>query len=174
MIDLTQYGYPRELIDPPDGMPARVVAAHRGAVEVICPEGQVWAKLKGSAVREGESYPAVGDYVVMRYNPSGESLITRVLERRSKFARSDYSGHAAGYVKTIREQVVAANFDWVLIMASLNYDLNVRRIERYIAQARESGGKPCVVLTKSDLVEDYQKQLSRSALLGDTSRACSE
>ena len=51
----------------------------------------------------------------------------------SKFPRTDYSGHAAGYVKNIAEQVVASNFDYVFILSSLNQEFNMRRLERYAA-----------------------------------------
>jgi ribosome biogenesis GTPase len=53
-------------------------------------------------------------------------------------------------------QVVAANIDVVLLTASLNADLNVRRIERYLATALESGATPVIVLTKADTCEDAQ------------------
>lgn len=54
---------------------------------------------------------------------------------------------------------MSANFDYVFIMASLNNDFNVKRIERYLATAWQSGGTPVVILTKADLVADYSTQL---------------
>jgi ribosome biogenesis GTPase len=96
---------------------------------------------------------------LIKYNEHGDSIITKVFERKSKFSRPNYSGHAAGYVKTVLEQVVAANFDYVFIMASLNYDFNINRIQRYLTAAWQSGGTPVVILTKADLVEDYTPQL---------------
>ena len=58
------------------------------------------------------------------------------------------------------EQVVATNFDYVFILSSLNWDFNVTRIMRYLTQARQSGGQPVVILTKADLVEDYNLLLA--------------
>jgi ribosome biogenesis GTPase len=55
-------------------------------------------------------------------------------------------------VKTILEQVVAANFDYVFIMSSLNGDFNVNRFVRYLTQARQSGGQPVILLSKADLL----------------------
>jgi len=52
------------------------------------------------------------------------------------------------------EQVVAANFDLVLIVTSLNRDFNPRRLERYLAAARQSGARAAIALTKSDLCAD--------------------
>jgi ribosome biogenesis GTPase len=45
---------------------------------------------------------------------------------------------------------VAANADFALLVSSLNGDLNLRRIERYLAAAWESGASPVIVLTKAD------------------------
>jgi ribosome biogenesis GTPase len=71
------------------------------------------------------------------------------LPRRSAFVRKAVgSGRAA--------QVVAANVDVVFLVASLNGDLDARRIERYLARAWESGASPVVVLTKADLCHDRE------------------
>jgi ribosome biogenesis GTPase len=130
--------------------------------KVISEYGESNAKLKGSLYNLAEyaqDFPAVGDFVLIRYNELGDSQINKVLPRKSKFSRPNYSGHGVGYVKTILEQVVAANFDYVFILASLNFDFNINRILRYITVAWESGGIPVVILTKADLVEDYVPQL---------------
>ncbi len=164
MIDLTQYGFPVELLNDKDVMPARVTAVHRGACEMVCPQGIVRAQLRGTALRESEErgmYPATGDYAYIQYNPSGDSQIIKLLDRKSKFARNNFMGHLAQYAKSIMEQVVAANFEYVLITASLNYDFNTRRIERYLALARQSGGAPIIVLTKADLVDGWEAQQNK-------------
>ena len=54
-----------------------------------------------------------------------------------------------------KEQVVATNFDYVFIITSLNHDFNIKKIERYLASAWQSGGTPIIILTKSDLCHDY-------------------
>ena len=101
-------------------------------------------------------FPCVGDFVLLKPNDSGVSRITQLLPRHSKFSRADLSGHAAGYAKTVLEQVVAANFETVFILSSLNYDFNLSRIQRYLTQARQSGADPVVVLTKADLADDIE------------------
>ncbi len=141
---------------------ARVIAVHRELYKVVSGYGEGNARLKGSlynSVTSAEDLPAVGDFVLIKYNPQGDSQVVKICERKSKFSRPDYSGHARGYVKTILEQVVAANFDYVFIIASLNYDFNINRILRYVTVAWESGGTPVILLTKADLVEDYTEQL---------------
>lgn len=165
MIDLRNYGYTEQYQteEMPEGcIPGRVTEVHRELFKVITEFGECNARMKGSFYNKAdtaEDFPAVGDFVILRYNEIGDSQITKICPRRSKFSRPDYSGHAAGYVKTILEQVVAANFDYVFILASLNYDFNINRILRYITVAWESGGTPVVLLTKADLVEDYTEQL---------------
>ncbi len=167
MIDLKNYGYTTDyeaIENIEDGISARVTEVHRELYKVVCSYGECSARVKGTFYNEtntADDFPAVGDFVLMKYNTMGESQIVKVYPRKSKFSRPDYSGHATGYVKTIREQVVAANFDYVFILSSLNYDFNVNRIMRYVTVAWESGGTPVVLLTKRDLSEDYEEQLKK-------------
>ena len=55
--------------------------------------------------------------------------------------------------------MVAANFDYVFLMQSLNHDFNPKRLERYLTLAWQSGAVPVVVLTKLDLVDDPYEQI---------------
>ena len=167
MIDLMKYGFNERYeieVNMEGCIPARITEVHREMYKVVTAQGESNAKLKGSLYNstvKAEDFPAVGDFVFLRYNELGDSQIVKVCPRKSKFSRPDYSGHGAGYVKTILEQVVAANFDYVFILASLNYDFNMNRILRYITVAWESGGIPVVLLTKADLMEDYSEQLKQ-------------
>jgi ribosome biogenesis GTPase len=138
----------------------RVTSQQRDQYTVATSLGELTAVLKGSFLHEADArgeYPCVGDYVGLKYNDSGVSWIVSLQSRRSKFSRADFSGHAAGYVKTIREQVVATNFDHVFILTSMNQDFNVKRVLRYITQARQSGGHPVVILTKADLLSSERE-----------------
>jgi ribosome biogenesis GTPase len=96
------------------------------------------------AVQRAE-LPAVGDWVAARIRP-GEACadIHAVLPRRTKFSRS-----AVGDSGT--EQILATNVDTVLLVTGLDQNYNLRRIERYLAVAWDSGAQPVVVLNKSDL-----------------------
>ncbi|WP_144509784.1 ribosome small subunit-dependent GTPase A [Bacillus sp. FJAT-22090] len=163
MIDLKQYGY-IEAETPPKGfIPGRVTELQREQYTVITEQGEVTAVLKGAfyhSVVTREDFPCVGDFVFLQYNENGASHIAKLLPRCTKFSRADYSGHAVGYVKTVLEQVVATNFDYVFIVSSLNWDFNVRRIIRYLTQIRQSRGKPVVILTKADLIQNFSAQLA--------------
>ena len=168
MVNLTQYGYTpffmSQIHNNEEGnlVPARIIAVHRNFYRAVSSHGETGARLAGSfrhEITDSAGFPAVGDFVVLRHNASGDSIITAVLERKSKFSRPDYAGHSAAYAKTVLEQVIAANFDYVFIILSLNHDFNVRRIARYVAAAKESGGIPVVILTKADLTDDYSSQI---------------
>ncbi|OME95333.1 ribosome small subunit-dependent GTPase A [Paenibacillus lautus] len=163
MMNLKDYGFPAQnySIDT-EGTYARVTAVHKGSYSLVTEYGECSARLKSSVYFNNctEEFPTTGDFVEIQYNTEGESLIIKTLKRKSKFARNDLSGHGSEYVKTIKEQTVAANFDYVFIMQSLNHDLNLKRLERYLTLSWQSGAVPVVVLTKSDLIEDYSAQLN--------------
>ena len=163
MIDLKQCGY-IEAVTPFDDLLFGRVTEHRGThYTVITERGELIAVLKGTFYHNAETredFPCIGDFVMIQHNDSGNSRIVKLLPRRSKFSRADFSGHAAGYVKTILEQVVATNFDYVFILSSLNCDFKVNRITRYLTQTRQSGGQPVVILTKADLVEDWNTSVA--------------
>jgi ribosome biogenesis GTPase len=104
-------------------------------------------KMKHEASGRGE-LPTVGDWVCASVNHGeGRGTIHRLLERRTKISRK-----GAGFVTD--EQVLAANVDTVFLVNALNQDLNLRRIERYLALALESGTRPVLLLTKADLCEE--------------------
>ena len=122
-------------------IPGRVVEVQREQYKIITKEGESTAKLKGSLFYNTaviSIYPSVGDFVLVKHNPNGEDIIYHVLTRKSKFSRLDSFNEV--------EQIVAANFDYVFIMTSLNNDFSIRRIERYLTSAWESGATPVIIL----------------------------
>ncbi len=78
-----------------------------------------------------------------------ETVIHALLPRRTALVRQ-----AAG--RRTEAQVVGANLDIVFVVASLNMDLNRRRLERYVAAAWERGAEPVVLLSKADLGGDIE------------------
>lgn len=165
MMTLKNYGY-IETEEVPNGLlPGRITELRREQFTVMTERGEITAVLKGTFYYHADKptdFPCVGDFVLLRYNDIGDSQIVKVLPRRSKFSRADYAGHAAGYAKTILEQVVATNFDVVFILTSLNRDFNVNRMLRYLTQTRQSGGKPVILLTKADLVTEVHPMLTEA------------
>ena len=134
-------------------IPARVTAVHKERYALVCDRGDCFGRLKSAVYFNGgaEEFPTTGDFVLISYNEQGDSTITKTLPRRSFFARKN---------PTLGEpdQAVAANFDHVFIMQSLNHDLNPKRLERYLTLAWQSGAVPVVVLNKADLVASYAEQ----------------
>lgn len=134
-----------------DFVPARVALEHKHAYELLSADGALTAACTGRLLHDAtarDDLPAAGDWVVARLRP-GEARadIHAVLPRRTKFSR-----RAAG--DTSAEQIVAANVDIVFLVTALDQNFNVRRIERYLTVAWESGAQPVVVLNKADLHSD--------------------
>jgi ribosome biogenesis GTPase len=130
--------------------PGRILVQQRGLYVVVSEHGELNAQLSGRLAHEADSggYPAVGDWVALAARPDeGAATIHAVLPRRTAFVRK-----AADSVQSV--QVIAANIDVAFLVASMNADLNGRRLERYLAASWQSGARPVVVLTKADLAED--------------------
>ena len=140
-------------------MKAQVSAVHRELYKVICEYGEVDATLKSSVYfgeAQLETFPTVGDFVELDYNPNGPSRILKTMERKTYFSRKDPDVGRG-------EQAVAANFDYVFIVTSMNYDFNVKRMERYLTVAWQSGAQPVIILTKADLVDDFSIYIDQLA-----------
>ena len=131
------------------GIPARVTAVHKERYEIICEHGLTHARLKTKEYYvDTQDFPTTGDFVMINCIPNGDSQIIATLPRRTFFFRRE-----PGPIP--RDQAVAANFDYVFIMQSLNMDFNPKRLERYLTLAWQSGATPVILLTKADLVEEY-------------------
>lgn len=137
------------------GIPARVIAQHKERYEITCEHGTTHAKLKAKEYYVNqETFPTVGDFVMIHYIENGDSQIIATLPRRTFFSRRE-----PGPIP--KDQAVAANFDYVFIMQSLNMDFNPKRLERYLTLAWQSRATPVILLTKADLVEDYWDYLTQ-------------
>lgn len=149
-MNIENYGFTSDLLPGIySGIPARVTAVHKERYGIISECGEGFARLKASEYYfDGEVFPTVGDFVLIDYVENGDSRITATLKRRTYFSRRDPD-------KGRGEQAVAANFDYVFIMQSLNMDFNPKRLERYLTAVRQSGATPVILLTKADLTSDY-------------------
>ena len=145
--------------------PGRVAIEFNQIFRVYVEDGELDAVTAGRLkhrARGRAELPAVGDWVAVRKRPEEDrGVIMGVLPRRSAFSR-----RAAGEVTG--EQVVAANVDIVFVVMGLDRDYNVRRLERYLVMARESGAAPVILLTKPDLCSDLSAHLREvTSLAGD-------
>jgi len=150
---------------PEPAFPARVTNQHRIGYRIATAEGIVEAilpqRLRHRAASKVE-LPAVGDWVVARTDDdTWQTSISDVLPRRTCLIRK-------GAGRRIEEQVIAANVDEVFIVAGLDSDFNLRRIERYLTLVRESGARGVIVLNKMDLCPEAADRLARThAIAGD-------
>ena len=117
----------------PREVPARVLADF--SADYLIHDGAIARRARARGVD-----PAVGDWVGV-----DDDTIKDIVPRRTEFSRR--SPGAAN-----RQQVLAANVDVAFIVVAAT-DVNVRRAERYLTIAWQSGAVPVVVLTKADLAE---------------------
>lgn len=134
----------------------RVSSQAKDLYRVLMEEGELRAEVSGKfrhLASTPSDYPVVGDFVLVDRtdNSNGNGIIHQVLTRKSCFGRK-----AAGSNDL---QVVAANIDQVFICMALNNDFNLRRLERYLSIAWDSGAIPVVVLTKADLCPDIDAKV---------------
>ncbi len=142
----------------PDGLqPARIAEELKGAYRIYVDGRLLPAVLPGRILHTAagrDDLPATGDWVLARVLPGEDrALIVELLQRRTKFSRKEAGERTS-------EQLLAVNVDLVFLVASLNCELNLRRIERYLTAIWESGAQPVIALNKSDLAEDPQAQVA--------------
>ena len=153
-MNINDYGMVQNYENIP-GIPARVTAVHKERYEIVCEYGITHARLKTKEYFvDTQDFPTTGDFVMINYIDNGDSQIIATLPRRTFFSRRE-----PGPIP--RDQAVAANFDYVFIMQSLNMDFSPKRLERYLTLAWQSGATPVILLTKADLVEDYWDYLTQ-------------
>jgi ribosome biogenesis GTPase len=149
---LAPYGWDEAWADEfaphePEGLlPGRVVRVDRGQCDVITADGVVRADTAFVTPHDPLRVVCTGDWVALE--PGGNPRYVRTcLPRRTAFVRSTSSKRSEG-------QILAANVDHAIVAVSLAVELDLGRIERFLALAWESGAQPVVVLTKADLVPD--------------------
>lgn len=170
---LEDFGW-RGTLEPGIG---RIVSAHGDYYHLVCNEaaGEILARTKKSVfapkatkmrvVGRGTSLetgvrgeeatvrPMTGDFVRFTYNAKGDSLITELLPRFSRFERRDPTARR-------KAQTLAVNFDWLFIMMSLNENFSIARVERYLELAADiAPARAAVVLTKVDLRQEEDAPL---------------
>ncbi|GAA3529389.1 ribosome small subunit-dependent GTPase A [Streptomyces osmaniensis] len=127
-------------------LPGRVVRVDRGQCDVVTADGVVRADTAFVTPHDPMRVVCTGDWVAVE--PAGSPRYVRTyLPRRTAFVRSTSSKRSEG-------QILAANVDHAIVAVSLAVELDLGRIERFLALAWESGAQPVVVLTKADLVPD--------------------
>lgn len=125
----------------------RIYRGQHGRHQVWTGQGEIETELSGRFRQpgwQGSDDPVVGDWVVVRPDPP---RIEAVLPRKTKFSRKQAGART-------EEQILAANIDVLFLVTGLDRDFNLRRLERYLVLAWESGASPVIVLNKADLSVD--------------------
>ena len=128
-------------------LPGRVVRVDRGLCDVVTPDGIVRADTEFVVPRDPMKVVCTGDWVAVDSEGGEPRYVRTLLPRRTAFVRSTSSKRSEG-------QILAANVDHAVIAVPLAAELDLGRIERFLALGWESGALPLIVLTKSDLVSD--------------------
>jgi ribosome biogenesis GTPase len=142
---------------------ARVVSVHKGSYVVTKGYGYVIAELSGAlryTVSSSSELPTTGDWVYSDFHDDdSHAIIHGILPRKTLLRRK-----TAG--RTIDFQLIAANIDVAFIMQSVDDNLNLRRLERYLVVVNESEITPIILLSKCDLisedeVDEVKRRISR-------------
>jgi ribosome biogenesis GTPase / thiamine phosphate phosphatase len=138
--------------------PARVMREDRSGYLVQSDRGTTLASVSGRlrhAAADARDLPVVGDFVVARWQPEGGARIEHVFERATLIVRA-----AAG--RKLEPQPIAANVDQLWLLLGLDRDFNLRRLERYVTLAWNTGARPLVVLNKRDLCSDVPVRIAEA------------
>jgi len=138
---------------------ARVISVHKDSYTITNGEGEVFAELTGNLYYSATSradLPTTGDWVYANfYDDDTHAIIHGILPRKTVLQRKT-SG------KEVDFQLIAANLDVAFIMQSLDANLNLRRLERYLVMVNESNITPVILLSKCDLMpEDEVAEMRR-------------
>ncbi len=129
---------------------ARVVSVHKDSCVITNGIWQTRAEVTGKLMFSAESpldFPTVGDWVYVQFfGEDTAAIIHEILPRRSILKRK-----TAG--KKIEFQAIASNIDIAFVVQSLDADLSLRRLERYLVMIRDGNILPVVLLSKKDLLQ---------------------
>lgn len=132
--------------------PLRIARQHKNLYIGFDETGKWQLELAGRFRHEAEnggSFPTVGDWVAVAAREENHGTIKALLPRKSVFLRKEAGLRTA-------QQAVAANIDTVFIVSGLDGNHNLRRLERYLTLAYESGAAPVILLNKADLCDDIE------------------
>jgi ribosome biogenesis GTPase len=137
--------------------PARVTSEYKNMYRLIGKCGEFEAQVSGKMMYSSTGrvdYPCVGDWVAVSLaSLLDRGVIHHILPRKSKFVRK--------MVGVNDIQMIAANIDYVFIVSALDHDFNLRRMERYLTLAWESGATAVIILNKAELCQDLEPILDQ-------------
>ncbi len=133
-------------------IPARVVGVHKNSFLIHTGDREELVTVSGRVQYEKKVFPVIGDWVLVN-----DKIISDVLPRKNVLSRGAAGAHGKQDLQPNKEQVMAANLDYVFIVSGTDRDFNVRRIERYLTLVYNCGLNPVIILTKADLHEHPER-----------------
>lgn len=130
----------------------RVIAEHKERYIIRTPKGEFEAEITGNmrfTAKSREDFPAAGDWVALTIYESGFAIIHKILPRFSIIKRQ-----AVGQFGEI--QIIATNIDYAFLVQAVDRDFNINRLERYLTICNSSRVSPIIVLSKTDLINEYR------------------
>lgn len=128
---------------------ARIVSVNKDCYTVTEGGEEIFAELSGNllySVESASDLPTTGDWIYADfYDDDTHAIIYGVFPRKTLLKRKSVG-------KLVDFQLIAANVDVAFIIQSLNENLNLRRLERYLVMVNESGIEPVILLSKCDLI----------------------
>ncbi len=141
---------------------ARVVSVHKDSYLVSKGSGEVFAELSGHLLYTTDSttdLPTTGDWVYADfYDDDTHAIIHGVISRKTLLKRKSPG-------KLVDFQLIGANIDVAFIIQSVDYNFNLRRLERYLVMVHEAAITPVVLLSKSDLVSADELNTIKQSVL---------
>ncbi len=141
---------------------ARVVTVHKDSYIITKGFGEVFAELSGHlsyTANSASDLPTTGDWVYVDfYDDDTHAIVHGVVSRKTLLKRK-----TAG--KLVDFQLIAANIDVAFIIQSVDYNFNLRRLERYLVMVNESGITPVILLSKCDLISQHEVNEIKASVL---------
>lgn len=142
---------------------ARVTTVNKNNFLIRNEDAEIPAEITGKIMYGAETHldlPTVGDWVYVKYfNQDTFAIIHNILPRKSLLKRK-----VAG--KEIEYQPIASNIDIAFIVQSVDFDFNLRRLERYLIMIKEGQIEPVILLSKSDLISQENLEQEIAAIYG--------
>ncbi len=128
----------------------RICSEHKERYHVMTSRGELEAEITGNlrfTAKSREDFPCVGDWVAIVIYERDFAIIHKVLPRSSVISRQavDQPGES---------QIIAANVDFAFLVQAIDRDYSINRLERYLAICNDSGIKPVILLSKTDLLDE--------------------
>ncbi|MCW8850893.1 MAG: GTPase RsgA, partial [Melioribacteraceae bacterium] len=151
-MELIDLGYRSEVKEiSNDFSIGRIISVNKESYNITDGKKEYFGKLTGNMIYSSESpedFPTIGDFVTFQsFDEESLAIIHKVLDRKSLLKRK-----SAG--KKVEYQLIAANIDFAIVIQALEGDLNMNRLERYIAMINEFNVQPIILFSKSDLISE--------------------